>query len=514
LKFLKLILIYVALSGSVLTSLAQDYSTIYFYRKSRVTAKGIDFKVYLNKLEVAQIPNGGRLEYRIYKQGRYDIMIGVFNEYMPKSDNYQNVTSLDLKPGDEIYIRGQGNNMEVVPESEGKAEFNDHNKFAGMPNLIDTKPFDFESYAEEQKAASKVPDVLITNPALTSGSVHSAPEGAMSIKGVIGQGAPVRSVTFNGAPAIMTSDHEFSAVLNVQAGMNNVSMVVSTKTGQQSVTNYQINGESKVVAEEPIYRGGGDPLQGLNVSTAKSLQIKGTYYALIIGIDQYSGFWTPLRNAVNDAKAVQRLLGTKYVFNEFITLYDQEATRANILAKMEYLVQKLKPEDNLLIYYSGHGDFKKAMDKGYWVPVDSKTGAISEYISNSDIQTFLGAINTKHTLLIADACFSGDIFRGNTVSIPFENSVRYFSEVDSRKSRQAISSGGIEPVMDGGRDGHSVFAYYVLKALNENSDPYFDSSQLYDKIKIPVINNSSQTPKFNPIKDTGDEGGHFIFINK
>ena len=59
---------------------SQDYATFYVYRKKKMTMTGIGFKLYFNTLEVAQIPNGGRLEYRYYKQGRVNIMCGVFSE--------------------------------------------------------------------------------------------------------------------------------------------------------------------------------------------------------------------------------------------------------------------------------------------------------------------------------------------------------------------------------------------------------------------------------------------------
>jgi len=173
-----------------------------------------------------------------------------------------------------------------------------------------------------------------------------------------------------------------------------------------------------------------------------------------------------------------------------------------------------KTADNVFIYFSGHGEFKKELNKGYWIPVDAQSTSTSDYISNNDIQTLLSGIKAKHSLLISDACFSGDIFRGNTISVPFEESEKYYKEVHNLSSRQAMTSGGIEPVMDGGKDGHSVFAYYFLKALNENQGKLFDGSQLYNKIKIPVVNNSDQSPKFAPVKNTGDEGGQFIFIKK
>ena len=185
-----------------------------------------------------------------------------------------------------------------------------------------------------------------------------------------------------------------------------------------------------------------------------------------------------------------------------------------LLLQLEWLVQNAKETDNVFIYYSGHGEYKKELNKGFWVPIDAVSNSTADFISNNDLQTYLGGIKSKHTLLVADACFSGDIFRGNTVSVPFEDSEKYYKEVHGLASRQAMTSGGIEPVMDGGKNGHSVFAYYFLKSLNENQDKYFDAGQLYNKIKIPVINNSEQTPKLAPVKDTGDEGGQFIFIKK
>ncbi len=274
-------------------------------------------------------------------------------------------------------------------------------------------------------------------------------------------------------------------------------------------TNTQQNNQNKTQ-----YRGSGDPLKGLNVTQAQKTFETGNYYALIIGIDQYSGKWPKLKNAVHDAKAIENLLRTKYRFNHFKTLYNSQATRKNILKEMEWLVNNVKEKDNVFIYYSGHGEFDQKLNKGFWVPVDAVTASVYEYISNNDIQTFLGGIKSKHTLLVSDACFSGDIFRGKTISVPFENSDKYYRKVNTLMSRQAITSGGIEPVMDGGRDGHSVFAYYMLKTLRNNTKKYIDAGELFNNILIPVTNNSEQQPKFSPIKNTGDEGGQFIFIKK
>ncbi|MBL4577077.1 MAG: caspase family protein [Flavobacteriales bacterium] len=265
---------------------------------------------------------------------------------------------------------------------------------------------------------------------------------------------------------------------------------------------------------EQLFRGSGDPLKGLNVATAIKEMEVGKYYALIIGIDNYTGAWSSLRNAVNDSKAVEQLLRSKYKFDVFKTLTNEQATRASIIRELEWLVENVKEKDNVFVYYSGHGEFKQSLNKGYWVPVDATTASTSQYVSNSDLKAFLGGIKSKHTLLVADACFSGDIFRGSTMAVPFENSERYYKKNHALISRQALTSGGVEPVMDGGKDGHSVFAYYFLKALSANQSQFYDASELYNSIRIPVINNSVQSPNFKPIHDTGDEGGQFIFIQK
>lgn len=262
------------------------------------------------------------------------------------------------------------------------------------------------------------------------------------------------------------------------------------------------------------FRGGNDPLKGLNVAQAmKSVEV-GEYYGLVIGIDQYSGEWPMLKNAVNDAKGVAELLSSKYTFHYMKTLYDKDATRDNILKEFEYLLGSVKANDNVLIYYSGHGEYIENMDKGFWVPVDAAAKSISKYISNEDIRAFLTGIKSKHTLLVTDACFSGDIFRGKTMTIPYENSTKYYSKMYSLSSRKAITSGGVEPVMDKGKENHSIFAYYFLQALKNNTEKYFDAGQVFDFIKIPVVNNSYQTPAYSPIRNAGDEGGQFIFIMK
>lgn len=237
------------------------------------------------------------------------------------------------------------------------------------------------------------------------------------------------------------------------------------------------------------------------------------YRALIIGIDSYSGDWNPLNNAVHDATEVAEVLESDYGFSTTLLL-NEEATRRNILSHLERMTESLDKDENLLIYYSGHGFIKERLDEGFWVPADAETTSTADMISNETVKTFIRSLPSQHVLLIADSCFSGKLFRSNAVMVKRQNSVRYYEEVNKRASRQAFTSGGVEPVMDGGRDGHSVFSYYLLKALKNRDEKIFDAGELFQNVKLPVANNSKQTPILAPVMETGDEGGQFIFVKE
>lgn len=350
-----------------------------------------------------------------------------------------------------------------------------------------------------QRVDGDPPIIAVTEPAGMRGmrNIRKA-SSRMWVRGTAQDASTVTSVLVAGRTATLFADGNFEVEIDLNQGVNNISIVATDAFGNESSEMLRVDRDASSAA-----------------STGGSTEVSvGKYYALVIGIDEYSGNWAPLNNAVRDAQAVAELLGSEYRFEEVLTLYNEDATRTNIIQKLEYLEANVTEDDNVMIYYSGHGDFKENRGEGYWVPVDATTSSTSSYVSNAAVQGFIGGIQSKHTLLVADACFAGDVFRGNTEMIEFQDSERYYAQVQRLKSRKAMTSGGVEPVMDGGRDGHSVFAYYLLRALRNNQGRFFDANQLFAEIRIPVVNNSAQTPAFDAIHDTGDEGGQFIFMRR
>ena len=82
-----------------------------------------------------------------------------------------------------------------------------------------------------------------------------------------------------------------------------------------------------------------------------------------------------------------------------------------------------------------------------------------------------------------------------------------------RRARKAMVSGELEPVVDSGYGGHSVFANPFLRTLRDNQD-VIDGETLFSRVKLIVVNSAHQTPQFGPVFGTGHENGDFLFVRR
>jgi len=131
---------------------------------------------------------------------------------------------------------------------------------------------------------------------------------------------------------------------------------------------------------------------------------------------------------------------------------------------------KVKKGDSVFIYYAGHGWFDDTLEAGYWVTTEA-TKNPAPFLENNTIYKFIAALDRKgvqHVLLVSDSCFSGS-FAMDHRAIETEIDDRYFRQKYGKPSRNVITSGGMEPVADGGKDGHGIFGYYLLKSLKEKT---------------------------------------------
>lgn len=245
----------------------------------------------------------------------------------------------------------------------------------------------------------------------------------------------------------------------------------------------------------------------------------GTYYALIIGNQKYTSL-PQLATPEHDAKSVAEVLSTKYGFKTTVLL---NGTRHAILEALNEFRKTLTDNDNLLIYYAGHGQLQKIQEKtsrGYWVPVDGQADSPTNWISSFDINDLLGIMTAKHVLVVADSCYAGALTRSGLSQLETGMSDQarqhWISVVAEKRSRTVLASGDDKPVLDSGGGAHSVFAKAFLDVLRANTD-VLEGERLHKELKARVAfvaeaHGVEQLPQYAPIHYAGHEGGEFLFV--
>lgn len=282
----------------------------------------------------------------------------------------------------------------------------------------------------------------------------------------------------------------------------------------------------------------------------------GRYYALIIGIDDYQAPLVQLKTPVNDAKQVDAMLREKYGFKTTLLTDDTpiKPTRDGILTALVNLSRELKDDDNLLIYYAGHGSIYS--NRGHWLPQDAKSNDYdTRWISSDDIrkQIETTTMKAKHVLIVADSCYSASVITAAITTTPITTATITPSLITTRSttsitgsisapsgtpnladtsseaqvgwikamaeilSRTALTSGGFEPVLDkDSGNGLSIFANAFLEALAKNND-VIGAEQISLDIKPEVFakakkSGGNQKPTYARIENTGDNFGEFFFV--
>ncbi|MCI5163233.1 MAG: DUF1566 domain-containing protein, partial [Candidatus Electrothrix sp. AX5] len=191
-----------------------------------------------------------------------------------------------------------------------------------------------------------------------------------------------------------------------------------------------------------------------------------------------------------------------------------DGNRKEIMRAFSTLRKTMTAEkDNLLIYYAGHGYLDRLSGVGYWQPVDAEQDNDIDWIPTSRVTNLLKVIQARHALIVADSCYSGNLLMRDSKAQLASGMERnaWQQRMLERRSRNALTAGGEEPVLDSGGGGHSVFAKAFLEALRGNRG-IMDGDSLFDRIKNPVIANARQTPLYGVIKMTSHDWGDFLLV--
>ncbi len=355
---------------------------------------------------------------------------------------------------------------------------------------------------QKESAPDNTPPVIfITTPDLSVSGKAIVEDKDILVKGKAEDESGIYEISVNGEEAHLESDGSFQAKVLLGMGENKITVQAidpKRNIGSKTLIIERIPG--KIDETEQVRK---------NIAEVEetNLSVKTRYYALLIGINDYEDpAINDLDNPLNDSRKLYEILKTGYLFNEEDITLLVNATREEIISSLDKLESRLTENDNLLIFYAGHGYWDEKTGKGYWFPADAKYNNTANWIRNSTISGYISGIRSKHTLLIADACFSGGIFKTRAA---FSGASRAINRIYELPSRKAMTSGTLREVPD-----ESIFLYYLTKNLQENQEEFLPAEKLFFSFKPAVLNNSENIPQFGVIKNAGDEGGDFIFEKK
>jgi hypothetical protein len=358
----------------------------------------------------------------------------------------------------------------------------------------------YDRYAAEAKSPSplsenmyaRLPAVSESPPAVWTGQdVISAPESVTTERDTVEFEVLIKNtdrytrLLVDGRPVAPAPDGTVMVTRAAPPGQSNIILTAIDESGE---------GFSRVVK---VMR------SSPNRKAPPSLRF-GRYHALVIGNNEYSAL-PMLATAAGDARAVADVLREHYGFEVELLI---DARRAEIVSALSRYRSRLGPEENLLVYYAGHGIRDEGEDHGYWLPVDAEPNDPAHWIANAQITRQIKAIPAKHVIVVADSCFSGTLLRG--IRVP-DRGPDYLTRLAARRSRTALTSGGIEPVSDVGSGTNSVFAHAFIQELLAN-DGLLEANELFMRLSRRVALQAEQSPQYAPIVSAGHEDGEFLFV--
>ena len=371
------------------------------------------------------------------------------------------------------------------------------------------------SVLKESKYAEPTIEIIDPPISLTRSGPSALLRGAVSERELIGKvdaPAGISQFVVNGETVELDEFNLFFLNVPINQKRTYISMNAMDKVNQTvgfDFTLFLESGELPKVSNTHV---------GVQTTSTISSEKYGKFYALVIGNNEYANY-TNLETAVTDATAVAKILNERYSFDTRLLL---NASRYDILSAINDLRGSLTEQDNLMIYYAGHGDLDESNEKGFWLPVDAEPGNSANWLSNASISDQLNTMKANHVMVVADSCYAGTLSTASVarqnLNLSDEDVSSWLDVMTDVRARTVLTSGGIRPVLDSGGGKHSVFAKAFVKTL-ENNQRVLDGNSLFVSVLGDVRRDSKslsheQIPDYGAIKYAGHEAGEFFLFPK
>ncbi|MBE2247746.1 MAG: caspase family protein [Candidatus Competibacteraceae bacterium] len=272
----------------------------------------------------------------------------------------------------------------------------------------------------------------------------------------------------------------------------------------------------------PIYA---QQTKGADVVGSANKQGSGQVYALIVGLSQYQfpDTYIPLQFADRDARVFYSYLrseaGGLVPADHIDTLFNQNATYGEVMSKLLSIKDRMKENDLLYFYFSGHGDAYNA-SKAFLLPYDAPAGKgksdKNHYLIGTtvlDLHTikviFLELTsNKRNVVFISDACRTHELSGGDDGRSHVFKKIMEEDAGEIRFSSCSSNQVSFEGPQWGG--GRGLFSWHLVNGLmgmadTEPEDGKVTVDELYAYVKSQVKNASydkqsethRQTPQFS-----------------
>jgi WD40 repeat protein len=219
----------------------------------------------------------------------------------------------------------------------------------------------------------------------------------------------------------------------------------------------------------------------LTIEYKGEILVTSTLHVIAVGINKYQNEAYNLNYAQPDAKSLVTKLNEKgkKLFKEInrIEIYDEDATRENIIMAFKTMITRAKAQDVFLFYYAGHGTLdEEHNDEYYLVPTNiTKLYGDPEQlqkkgISATELRELLTQVKSQKQVILMDACHSGGALKSLNVRAAATDEKAIIQLARSSGVVMLASSGTKQFATEFEELKHGVFTYALVEALEGLAD--------------------------------------------